>query len=155
MLFCADTRNAKGQMALFTTDTRFEVFYDPKSGVPSHVINGREGLAPVFDDLNQYKATMHFNGQTSVQLNGDDATGIAYCIAHHLSVEDGKQKLMVAAIKYHDTYTRQNGKWLFAVRQLMVDWIEIGNGFFKLFTCSKKYNYGNQSRRHKQNWRSV
>jgi hypothetical protein len=122
--FCADTRNAKGQMALFTTDTRFEVFYDPKSAVPSQVINGREGLAAVFDDLNQYKATMHFNGQASVQLNGDDATGIAYCIAHHLTVQDGSQKLMVAAIKYHDTYVRQNGKWLFAVRQLMVDWIE-------------------------------
>ena len=122
--FCADTRNAKGQMALFTLDTRFEVYYDPKSETPSQLVNNREGLAPIFDDLNKYKATMHFNGQTSVQLNGDSATGVAYCIAHHLTNEDGKQKLMVAAIKYHDTYVRQNGQWFFAVRKLMVDWIE-------------------------------
>jgi hypothetical protein len=122
--FCADTRNAKGQMALFTPDTRFEVYYDPKSEIPSQVVNSREGLAPVFDDLNKYIATMHFNGETSVQLNGDNATGVAYCIAHHQTIEDGKQKLMVAAIKYHDTYVRQNGQWFFAVRKLMVDWIE-------------------------------
>jgi hypothetical protein len=122
--FCADTRDAKGQMALFTEDTRFEVYYDPKSGTPSQVVNSRDGLAPVFDDLNKYKATMHFNGQTSVQLNGNSATGVAYCIAHHLTIEDGKQKLMVAAIKYHDAFVRQNGKWFFAVRKLMVDWIE-------------------------------
>jgi hypothetical protein len=122
--FCADTRNAKGQMALFTPDTRFEVYYDPKSETPSQVVNSREGLAPVFDDLNKYKATMHFNGQTSVQLNGDSATGVVYCIAHHLTIEDEKQKLMVAAIKYHDTYIRQSGQWLFAARKLMVDWIE-------------------------------
>ena len=30
--FCADTRDAKGQMALFTQDTRFEVYYDPDIG---------------------------------------------------------------------------------------------------------------------------
>ena len=122
--FCADTRDAKGQMALFTTDTRFEVYYDAKSGVPSQVVDSREGLAPIFDGLNKYKATMHFNGQTSVQLSGDSATGVAYCIAHHQTIEGGKQKLMVAAIKYHDTYVRQNGKWFFSVRKLMVDWIE-------------------------------
>ena len=122
--FYADTRDAKGQIALFTQDTRFEVFYDSKSGVPSQVINSRDGLAPVFDELNKYKATMHFNGENSVTLNGDSATGVAYCIAHHLTIEDGKQKLMVAAIKYHDSYVRQNGNWFFSVRKLMVDWIE-------------------------------
>jgi hypothetical protein len=47
-----------------------------------------------------------------------------YCIAHHLTIEDGKQKLMVAAIKYHDTYIKQNENWLFAERKLFVDWIE-------------------------------
>ena len=122
--FCADTRDAKGQMALFTQDTRFEVYYDQKSGVPSQVINGRDGLAPVFDELNKYNATMHFNGENSVTLNDETATGVAYCIAHHMTIEDGKQKLMVAAIKYHDDYVRQDGKWFFSVRKLMVDWIE-------------------------------
>ena len=122
--FCADTRDAQGQMALFTEDTNFEVYYDPKSGKPSQVVSSRADLFPVFDNLNTYKTTMHFNGQSSVKLNGNKATGVAYCIAHHLTIEDSKQKLMVAAIKYHDIYVKQNGKWLFAERKLMVDWIE-------------------------------
>ena len=70
---CADRRDARGQMALFTEDTRFLVFYDLTSEEPSQELHGRESLAPVFDDLNQYVATMHFNGQSTISLDGDRA----------------------------------------------------------------------------------
>ena len=87
---CADRRDAKGQMALFTTDTRFLVFMDPTAAKPTQELHGRESLAPVFDNLNTYAATMHFNGQSTVSLDGDRATGESYCLAHHLAVgEDG------------------------------------------------------------------
>ena len=123
--YCADTRDAQGQMALFTEDTRFIVFMDAKSSKPTQVINKRADLFPVFDNLNTYRATMHFNGQSTVlELNADTATGVAYCIAHHQTFKDGVQKLMIANIKYHDSFVNQNGKWLFAERKLMVDWIE-------------------------------
>ena len=123
--YCADTRDAKGQMALFTEDTRFIVFMDAKAAEPTQVINKRADLFPVFDNLNTYRATMHFNGQSTVlQLKNDTATGIVYCIAHHQTIKDGAQKLMIANIKYHDNFVKQNGKWLFAERKLMVDWIE-------------------------------
>ena len=123
--YCADTRDAQGQMALFTEDTRFIVFMDAKSSEPTQVINKRADLFPVFDNLNTYRATMHFNGQSTVlQLNDNTATGIAYCIATHQTIKDGVQKLMVANIKYHDSFVKQNGKWFFAERKLMVDWIE-------------------------------
>ena len=123
--YCADTRDAQGQMALFTEDTRFIVFMDAKAPEPTQVINKRADLFPVFDNLNTYRATMHFNGQSTVrQLNDDIATGITYCIAHHQTINDGVQKLMIANIKYHDSFVKQNGKWLFAERKLMVDWIE-------------------------------
>jgi hypothetical protein len=29
----------------------------------------------VFDDLNRYEATQHFNGQSTITLDGDRATG--------------------------------------------------------------------------------
>ena len=123
--YCADTRDAQGQMALFTEDTRFIVFMDAKASEPTQVINKRADLFPVFDNLNTYRATMHFNGQSTVlQLNDDTATGITYCIAHHQTINDGVQKLMIANIKYHDSFVKQNGKWLFAERKLMVVWIE-------------------------------
>jgi hypothetical protein len=122
---CADRRDAKGQMALFTEDTRFLVFYDVTSAEPTQALRGRESLAPVFDDLNQYAATMHFNGQSTVVLDGDRATGESYCLAHHLKVaDDGQRSLMVASIRYVDEFVKQSGQWLFAERQLMVNWID-------------------------------
>ncbi|SHL44236.1 nuclear transport factor 2 family protein [Chryseobacterium polytrichastri] len=122
--YCADTRNAQGQMSLFTEDTRFEVYYDPKSDMPSQVIINREDLFPVFDNLNTYDTTMHFNGQSTVTITNDHATGITYCMAHHLTKEEGGQKFMVAAIRYYDQFVKKDGKWLFAERKLLVDWIE-------------------------------
>jgi ketosteroid isomerase-like protein len=122
---CADRRDAKGQMALFTEDTRFLVFYDLTSAEPSQELHGRESLAPVFDDLNQYVATMHFNGQSTVALDGDRATGESYCLAHHLKVSQDKQRtLMVASIRYLDEFVKQDGQWFFAERRLMVNWID-------------------------------
>jgi hypothetical protein len=123
--YCADTRDAQGQMALFTEDTRFIVFMDAKAPIPTQVIIKRADLFPVFDNLNTYRATMHFNGQSTVlELNDNTAKGITYCIAHHQTLTDGVQKLMIANIKYHDSFVKQNGKWFFAERKLMVDWIE-------------------------------
>ena len=122
---CAERRDAKGQMALFTGDTRFLVFMDATAAEPTQELHGRESLAPVFGDLNQYAATMHFNGQTTILLDGDRATGESYCLAHHLSVgEDGQRTMMIASIRYLDEFVKQDGQWLFAERRLMVNWTE-------------------------------
>jgi hypothetical protein len=120
----ADRRDATGQMALFMPDTHFVVYMDAKSAFPSQELRGRESLAPVFENLNSYKVTMHFNGQSTVQLDGSRATGVSYCLAHHVTARDGKESLMVASIRYLDTFAKQEGKWYFAERKLMVDWIE-------------------------------
>ena len=80
---CADRRDAEGQMALFTKDTRFLVFMDATATEPTQELHGREALAPVFDNLNTYRATTHFNGQSTVVLDAGRATGESYCIAHH------------------------------------------------------------------------
>jgi hypothetical protein len=122
--FCADTRNAEGQMAIFTKDTNFEVFMDEKVADPTQVIKGRKNLRPVFDDLNQYLSTMHFNGQSTVKIEGESATGTTYCRAYHLKVQDGVQRLMIATIRYFDKMVKQEEIWLFSERKLKVCWIE-------------------------------
>jgi hypothetical protein len=97
--YCADRRDATGQMALFTPDTHFVV--------------------------NQYAATMHFVGQSTIRtLTDDRATGEAYCLAHHLTVDGTTRQLMVAALRYYDAFVKVDGAWLFAERLLYVDWVE-------------------------------
>jgi hypothetical protein len=122
---CADRRDAKGQMALFTDDTHFVVYMNAQDPKPSQELNSREALAPVFADLNQYVATMHFVGQSTIlSLTPDRGTGEAYCLAHHLTVDGAKRKLMIGALRYDDTFVKQGGAWLFAERLLYVNWIE-------------------------------
>jgi SnoaL-like domain len=123
--YCADQRDAKGQMALFTPDTRFIVFMDTTATEPTQELHGRDSLAPVFDNLNTYVATMHFNGQSTITLTKDRANGESYCLAHHLSVgQDGQRTLMIASIRYLDEFVKQDGQWLFAERRLMVNWTD-------------------------------
>src|ERR1700752_1754978 len=101
---CADRRDAAGQKALFTEDTHFVVYMDGQGSKPTQVLDGREALTPVFEALNNYQATMHFNGQSTVVRDGNTATGESYCIAHHLFTEGGERKLMVAHLRYDDTF---------------------------------------------------
>jgi hypothetical protein len=122
---CADSRDAKGQMASFTADTHFVVYMNAKDPKPSQELHSREALAPIFADLNRYTATMHFVGQSTIfTLNSARATGEAYCIAHHLTVDGERRRLMVAYLRYLDTFAKIDGTWLFAERLLHVDWLE-------------------------------
>jgi hypothetical protein len=123
--YCADRRDANGQMALFTVDAHFVVYMDARDPKPSQELHSRDALAPVFADLNQYAATMHFLGQSTIlTLNQSRATGVAYCLAHHLTVDGAARGLMIAALRYADTFARAEGGWLFSKRCLYVDWIE-------------------------------
>jgi len=75
--------------------------------------------------LNQYEATTHFIGQSTILSIADErATGEAYCLAHHVTVDGEKRRLMVAALRYLDTFVKLDGSWLFAERLLYVDWLE-------------------------------
>jgi SnoaL-like protein len=123
---CADRRDAKGQMSLFTPDTHFAVFMNAKDPTPSQELHSRDELAPVFADLNKYDATTHFVGQSTIfTLTPDRATGEAYCLAHHITVDGSKKSLMLASLRYLDTFVRWDGAWLFSERLLYVDWVEV------------------------------
>jgi hypothetical protein len=72
---CADRRDAEGQKSLFTEDTHFLVYMNGVGTEPTEDLLGREQLTPVFAALKQYEVTMHFNGQSTVTLEGERATG--------------------------------------------------------------------------------
>jgi hypothetical protein len=75
----------------------------------------------VFAELNKYAATTHFVGQSTIfTLTGDGATGEVYCLAHHVTVDGGKRRLMLASLAT-DTFVKMDGAWLFAERLLYGD----------------------------------
>ena len=96
-----------------------------KDPTPSQELRSREALAPVFADLNKYDATTHFVGQSTIlTLTNDRATGEAYCLAHHVTVDGGNRRLVVASLRYLDTFVKTAGAWLFSERLLYVDWVD-------------------------------
>ena len=122
---CADRRDAVGQKALFTENCTFTVYMGGEGTQPTYVLHGREALTPVFEGLNEYDATMHFNGQSTVTLDGDRAVGESYTIAHHLFEADGERRMMVAYLRYLDVFVKVDGAWSFDERELIVDWSEV------------------------------
>ncbi len=119
---CADRRDAEGQKALFTADTRFAVYMGGEGSEPTYVLEGREALTPVFADLNRYEATTHFNGQSTVTIDGDRATGESYTIAYHLRRRQPQD--LIASLRYLDMFAKIDGSWYFAERKLLLDWSE-------------------------------
>jgi hypothetical protein len=78
-----------------------------KDPTPSQDLHSREALAPVFAALNKYDATTHLVGQSTIfTLTGDRATGEAYCLAHHVTVDGGRWRLMLAPLRYLDTFVK-------------------------------------------------
>ena len=67
---------------------------------------------------------MHFNGQSTVIIDGDTATGDSYTIAHHVYTEDGTRKMMVAWLRYLDTFAKVDQDWYIAERQIILEWSE-------------------------------
>ena len=121
---CADRRDADGQKALFTADTRFIVYMGGEGTEPTDDLRGRDSLTPVFENLKTYEVTTHFNGQSTVVLDGDRATGESYCLAHHVYSADGERRIMIASLRYRDAFIKEDGTWRFEERRLYVDWTE-------------------------------
>ena len=121
---CADRRDADGQKALFTTDTRFIVYMGGEGTEPTDDLRGRDSLTPVFENLTTYEVTTHFNGQSTVVVDGDRATGESYCLAHHVYPADGERRMMIASLRYRDAFIKEDGMWRFEERRLYVDWTE-------------------------------
>jgi SnoaL-like domain len=120
--YYADRTKAQRQAALFVENGTMEIYRsEPDTSKPIFVLKGRKELEEAFKGLEKYNMTFHLNGQNSINF-GDDTTGTVQCLAHHIFFEDGKRILLTEAIRYYDTYTRQNNQWLFVKRKLIIDW---------------------------------
>jgi hypothetical protein len=67
---------------------------------------------------------MHLMGNHDVTLDGDRATGVVYCVAHHLSLHDDGARDTVMTVRYVDRYLRTADGWRIEQRTINVDWEE-------------------------------
>lgn len=112
----ADVKDAKSQGDLFlpTGVLEFQMGFD---GEIQNII-GREALVTAFAaTIEPCTAVYHLNGQHTIQLSGDEATGTAYCQATLVNDVDGKSIVTVNNVRYSDEYKKIDGKWYIKKRR--------------------------------------
>ena len=121
--YCADRRLADRQTALFIPDGTISSYLgDPAKHKPVSTLKGHAEIRPALDVLKKFLVTTHFNGQSDVVIKGTTAQGKCYCLAHQLLEENGRRELQVLSIRYQDDYVRLGASWLFAHRNLIIEW---------------------------------
>src|SRR5450432_119615 len=99
----AAARDVAAFAALFTEDAHLGV-YEPGSERPLLGYDGRAQIADAVALLDPYGETMHVVSNHRVSVDGDQATGVVYCLAHHTTVRDDAPHNLVMTIRYYDRY---------------------------------------------------
>lgn len=116
----ADKKDVDNQVLLFTEDAIVE-FYN--GDVQQGGVKGRERLKAVFAPyLALFDVVYHINGQHTVSVAGDKATGISYCQVILIGDENGKRMMKTEGVYYNDEYVRINGRWLISKRASHFMW---------------------------------
>ncbi|MBS1848752.1 MAG: nuclear transport factor 2 family protein [Actinobacteria bacterium] len=114
-----DGRDAEAFVALFAADATLTV-----PGPEPWILTGRDELRAIIDGVAGFVATLHFVGQSTYRIDGDDATGEVACLAHHLSMRGAQAVDQVWVIRYHDAYRHTDEGWRFARRDIELLWTE-------------------------------
>ena len=118
----ADRREPELVAALFEPDAVLRMVRRGDDGAPAES-RGHRHIASAVGRLRQFPVTYHLVGNHTVAIDGDEATGEAYCVAHHLMPHDeGGHVDHVMYIRYLDRYRRTDVGWRFAERETFVDW---------------------------------
>lgn len=93
---------------------------------PGFSMQGHEQLRAIPGMLRgMYRRTLHQVHQQTVRVEGDHAEAETYCTANHVSDKGaGQAENLAWAMRYLDSLRRENGRWLFARRRVVIDWTE-------------------------------
>ncbi len=121
-----DARDGDGLAALFLPEGELVVGTVDGTGVAA-VCAGRDELRRVPDRLKRYERTAHAVGLRSYRVDGDRASGVVRCVAHHL-LAAGAGALggvdVVWTVRYLDDYRRTPDGWRIARRRLVVEGVD-------------------------------
>ncbi len=106
----ADVKDVDTQVMLFTPDAVVR----SKSGDHVSEFRGREAIGKAFSSyLALFDVVYHLNGQQTVDILGDTATGTSYCFVTLI----GGGKRNQSGVRYHDTYVKIDGQWYIRQRE--------------------------------------
>lgn len=116
----SDKKDVRAQTQLFTANAVVETY---RKDVLVTKLTGRKEMEDAFGAfLKNFETVYHFNGQQTVTINGDKASGVSYCLVTLIGVENGKKMKTTIGVYYHDEYVRENNRWLIAKRRSVFDW---------------------------------
>jgi hypothetical protein len=81
-------------------------------------------IAFLREALAGFDPTMHFLGNHTCEIRGDEASAETYAIAYHrLSVPGHENDLLMAAVRYLDELVCEDGTWKIARRIVPFEWL--------------------------------
>ena len=118
----ADIKDVEKQVLLFTEDASVTSI---RNGTSGNAMVGRKQIGDAFSNfLKLFEVVYHINGQQTIILNGEKASGISYCLVTLIGNEGNKKIKTTMGVYYHDEYVKQKGRWLIAKRQSNFTWTD-------------------------------
>lgn len=120
-----DRCDTQALLAVFEPDATLRVFW-PGEDDPRAVSQGHDQLTHMPGAMRtRYATTMHVITNNIIAVDGDTATGSAYCVAHHIVRDEQLEYKFVAHLKYVDLFRRQSdGSWRISQRDIRMLWGE-------------------------------
>jgi hypothetical protein len=116
----ADQSKAEDQTLLFTEDATVETFIN---GNRVSSLKGRKQIGETFANfLKTFITVYHINGQQSVAINGNKASGTSYFAVTLIGEENGKKIKTSIGVIYNDEYLKQSNRWFIAKRKSTFVW---------------------------------
>lgn len=112
--YLGDEKKIAEQMTLFTSDVQYKVFMNDFLAAN---VSGTANLEKEFNGhAGQVKTYFTMNGQHTVKIDGDHATGISFTQIKMVRTSEGRDVITDYSVKYDDKYVRENGKWFIKER---------------------------------------
>lgn len=112
--YLSDDKKIAEVMDLFTPDVTYKVYM---SGVLVADVSGRDNMEKDFNQhASQVKTYFTLNGQHTVKIEGEIASGVSFTQIKMIREVEGKDILTDYSVRYDDNYVFQNGKWLIKER---------------------------------------
>lgn len=120
-----DRGDGEAAAALFAADAAFEMWLDPTKDGPSSTRQGPAEIATAINGLRDNYLTQHLIGSCVVDVDGDHASGLTQCTAHHVRLGEAKPRDEVMYLTYDERLARVDGRWRFTRRVLRARWTAV------------------------------